>query len=396
MVDTAKNTTVNRFTDAQRNRTLFHHSLIQPTTNLSSTEFFCQPCEKEHHSPTHRFVICADTQYGIITNNVNWDMEMQYSTDAVNMINKMIPAPAFVCVCGDLVDMEYTFEAKKGDKSNFTSQEDCDAIQDQQNVDFKRIWSNIDPQIALVCLCGNHDVGNRPTPRSISRFRDAFGDEYLAFWTNGSYNIVLNNVLYVDPSGAEDMFNTQHQWLENCLQYANDEHATNIFVFAHHPWFLYDEFENPADLLGYSPYPDEWQPNDGTFPDSYFSMNLVHREKALELFRRYNVTACFSGHFHQNLISKTSWGMDMIITSSLSVVFDSTGKNKHNNRMSTKDGFDIVALRSHRQKIAYGMDVDDAMMSSTDKEMSFEPNCRGLRVVDAQGRNRFRHFFVPL
>jgi hypothetical protein len=25
---------------------------------------------------------------------------------------------------------------------------------------------------------------------------------------------------------------------------------TNIFVFAHHPWFLYDEFDNPNDLLG--------------------------------------------------------------------------------------------------------------------------------------------------
>jgi len=385
--------TVNRFTDAQRNHTLFHHNLIQPTTNLSME--FCKPCEKEHYSPSHRFVICADTQYGIVANNVNWDMEMQYSVDAVNMINKMKPSPAFVCVCGDLVDMEYSFEKKKGDKSKFPSEEDCDAIQDQQNVDFKRIWSGIDPKIALVCLCGNHDVGNRPTPRSISRFREAFGDEYLAFWTNGSYNIVLNNVIYVDPSGAEEMFNTQHQWLENRLQYASDEHATNIFVFAHHPWFLYDEFENPDDLSGYSPYPDEWQPSDGKFPDSYFSMNLVQREKALELFRRYNVTACFSGHFHQNLISKTSWGMDMIITSSLSVVFESTGKHKHNNRMSTEVGLDIVALRAHRQKIAYGMDVD-AMMSSTDREMSFEPNCRGLRVVDVQGRSSFLHFFVPL
>ena len=46
----------------------------------------------------------------------------------------------------------------------------------------------------------------------------------------------------------------------------------------------------------------------------------------MELFELYNVTAAFSGHFHQNLVSKSSFGMDMIITSSLSLLFDSTGK----------------------------------------------------------------------
>ena len=104
--------------------------------------------------------------------------------------------------------MEYTFEKRKGTKSKFpstlfnsatghASREVCDAIQDEQNQDFKKLWSRLHQDIALVCLCGNHDIGNRPTPRSIARFRSAFGDEYLAFWANGSYNIVLNNVLFI-------------------------------------------------------------------------------------------------------------------------------------------------------------------------------------------------------
>lgn len=289
-------------------------------------------------------------------------------------------------------------------ETGIASREVCDFIQDEQNADFKRIWAGLDPNIALVCLCGNHDVGNRPTPRSISRFRAAFGDEYLAFWTNGSYNIVLNNVIYVDPSGAERIFNTQHRWLENRLQYAKDHQATNIFVFAHHPWFLYHELETPKDLTGYSPYPDEWQPNDGIFPDSYFSMPPKYRAKALKLFRQYNVKACFSGHFHQNLVSKTSWGMDMIVTSSLSVVFDSTGKQKimsskinESKEDEAEEAFEAQCPhRRSRRKMTY--ESEEAMISSVseDEIPVVEPNCRGIRIVDVPSDGNFHHFFVPL
>ena len=119
--------------------------------NLSMFSY-CQPCEMEPHSPSHRFVVCADTQFGIATNNENWQAEMEYSIGAVDVINKMDPQPSFVCVCGDLVDMEFSFEKKKGSKSKFpstlfygesgiASREVCDFIQDEQNADFKRIWA---------------------------------------------------------------------------------------------------------------------------------------------------------------------------------------------------------------------------------------------------------------
>lgn len=44
---------------------------------------------------------------------------------------------------------------------------------------------------------------------------------------------------------------------------------------------------------------------------------------AMALFRKYGVTACFSGHFHQNVVSKTSWGMPMIVTGPLSMNLES-------------------------------------------------------------------------
>lgn len=93
-------------------------SEVSPTTTLfvpiqGSAEFnlsmfsYCQPCEMEPHSPSHRFVICADSQFGIATNNENWQAEMDYSVCAVNLINKMDPQPAFVCVCGDLGKLNF-------------------------------------------------------------------------------------------------------------------------------------------------------------------------------------------------------------------------------------------------------------------------------------------------
>jgi hypothetical protein len=52
-----------------------------------------------------------------------------------------------------------------------------------------------------------------------------------------------------------------------------------------------------------------------------------YRQKAMELFKQYRVNACFSGHFHQNLVAKSSSGMDMIVTGPLSMVFKSSGKS---------------------------------------------------------------------
>jgi hypothetical protein len=90
-------------------------------SQLKSSHSICQPCEMYPHSHSHRFVVCADTQFGIIRGNTDWDAEIQYSNRAIDLINEMEPRPAFVCVCGDLVDMEFSLERKKGCKSKFPS-----------------------------------------------------------------------------------------------------------------------------------------------------------------------------------------------------------------------------------------------------------------------------------
>ncbi len=125
----------------------------------------------------------------------------------------------------------------------------------------------------------------------------------------------------------------QLEWLEERLEYANRHKAAQIYVFGHHPWFLYHEDEDVADFVDSvgSAFPKEWDDGSGrfdnaVFPDLYFSVPKEQRRIALDLFKKYNVNASFSGHFHQNLVSKTSFGMDMIVTGPLSMVFDSKGK----------------------------------------------------------------------
>jgi serine/threonine-protein phosphatase CPPED1 len=301
------------------------------------------------NSSTFSFVVCADTQFGMFSENKEWETEMEYSRIAIQYINALRPRPLFCCVCGDLCDMEATLWTNQ---RHVFSKEQCDQIQEQQRKDFQATWSALHEDIALVCVCGNHDLGNRPTRASIESFQEYFGDDYLSFWsTKQSYNVVVNSTLFSNPTGAPDLYKQQVQWLEERLQYAQSQQATSIFVFGHHPWFLYRETEDADSMTGVSPY------KHGRIPDSYFHIPKEQRMPVMDMFQKYHVTAAFSGHFHQNLVSEASFGMKMIVTSSLSDVLESTGK---------PDGF-------------------------------VEPNTRGIRIVHVNDEDgSFHHSFVSL
>lgn len=321
-----------RYQASQKNRTLDHPVLEQ--------DKHTRPIES-----SHTFVVCADTQYGMINFNKEWEKEMEYSRLAIDVINNLSPRPLFCCVCGDLVDMVASLNI---DESKGMTEEKCDKIQDKQNQDWKDIWDAVHPDIALVCICGNHDVGNLPTKRSIDRFKAAFGDDYLSWWANGTYNIVVNSNLFSNPTAAEDLYVEQLRWLEGRLKYAAQNNAGNIFVFGHHPWFLYKDDEQAEDLKGACPYPPEWG-TVGTFKDGYFHIPPKYRKRVMELFKEYGVDAAFSGHFHQNLVSKSSFGMHMIVTSSLSMVFESTGVPKEFDEPRGKRGIRVVTVQADPQ-----------------------------------------------
>lgn len=60
-------------------------------------------------------------------------------------INKLNPKPKFFIICGDLVDA-------------FPTQVN---LRKAQVNDLKMVLQELDPEIKIVCLCGNHDVGNK-------------------------------------------------------------------------------------------------------------------------------------------------------------------------------------------------------------------------------------------
>ena len=220
------------------------------------------------------FAQLADTQFGMFDKDEQWEQETALFTRAVEQINRL--KPRFVIVCGDLVNQV------------------SGAHHAAQVAEFQRIARKIDPSIPLVCVCGNHDVGNRPTAGTLTTYRREFGDDWFSFEVSGLYGIVLNSSLYSDPTGAAEEHERQHAWFTRELERARASGAKHVVVFQHHPWFL----EKPDDA------------------DQYFTIPQVRRAPALELMKKAGVRAVFAGHYHRNAHGRDG-ELEMVTTSAV-------------------------------------------------------------------------------
>ncbi len=221
------------------------------------------------------FIQLSDTQYGLFTRDQGFDREVELVRKAVEHVNRL--KPRFVIVCGDLVN------ANPGTPRY-----------EPQVAAFKQGFSEVAATIPLICLCGNHDVLDRPTVESIAAYRDNFGDDYFGFWVGGVRGLALNSSLIKDPSASPDAFARQQQWLHTQLEAAVDRRARHILVFQHHPLFLRE--------------PDE--------EDEYFNTPKVRRMPILETLRGSQVRAVFAGHYHRNA-GGSDGDLQMITTGSV-------------------------------------------------------------------------------
>jgi len=221
------------------------------------------------------FLQLADPQFGMFNRDGSWERETELFTRAVEHVNRL--RPRFVIVCGDLVN-----QAPPG------------PVYPQQVAEYKRIAARIDESIPLVCVCGNHDVGNRPTPATLARYRQEFGDDWFTLWVGGVCNLVLNSSLYADPGAAAAEQERQQAWFAESLTAARRANPQHILVFQHHPWFL----SRPDD------------------PDQYFTIPRVRRDPALALMRAAEVRAVFAGHYHRNAYGRDG-EMEMVTTSAV-------------------------------------------------------------------------------
>lgn len=121
------------------------------------------------------FIQAADTQFGLIDQaktgslktNVQ-DDEIALTKIAIEKANQLVPRPRFFIVCGDLVN---AFPSAR--------------YRDDQVKTFKDLFAQLHSDVPLVCVCGNHDVGDTPTRESVVEYRNNFGDDYFTFWKGG-------------------------------------------------------------------------------------------------------------------------------------------------------------------------------------------------------------------
>ena len=113
------------------------------------------------------FLQMSDPQFGMFTANRDFTQETANFEFAIATANRL--HPAFVVVCGDLVN-----------QSGNTA----------QIAEFQRIAHKLESGIALYTVAGNHDVGNGPTPESLAVFRSHFGKDYYTFTYPGFEGIV--------------------------------------------------------------------------------------------------------------------------------------------------------------------------------------------------------------
>lgn len=244
---------------------------------------------EEHGGPVRpfRFVQMADTQVGmesvfLKSKPKTWDAELALVRRAAEEVNRL--RPAFAVVCGDLVDEfppEVTDPLAKIAK-------DAD-VRDRQEKDLKDAFNLVDPEIPLLCLCGNHDIGNRPNSATIKRYVDGFGDDYFSFWCHGVKCLVVNSQLWEDDTEAKEQREAMDKWLDEELAELSTEQRNvdgskasrktcPVLVFSHIAPFIFD--------------PDE--------KDEYFNLRPNIRRPLLEKFAQHGAVAWFCGHYHRN------------------------------------------------------------------------------------------------
>lgn len=205
--------------------------------------------------PRDVFVQLADPQFGMYTEDRDFEQETANFEFVIATVNRL--KPDFVVICGDLIN-------KPGDPA--------------QRNEYFRITAKLDPDIRLYAVAGNHDVGNEPVPESLADYRAHFGPDYYSFNDSGIYGIVLNSSLLKAPEAVVADAVAQEEWLVAELEKAKHAGARHVVVFQHHPFFL-----GRADE-----------------PDEYFNIPIATRSRILAILRDAGIRYVFAGHYHRN------------------------------------------------------------------------------------------------
>jgi len=211
------------------------------------------------------FIWMGDPQIGF----GDEDQEKTNTMRSVKFINERFKKHLikFVVVCGDHT---HNFEKIWSKKETLEVNREKRRLQLKS---YKSIWSKLNPNIPLVCVCGNHDVGNAPTKETIELYTEEFGDDYLAFWAGGVKFLVVNSQLVQHPEKSGSLASEQEDWFEKELM----KDKCRQIVFAHIPPFCWHVDEN----------------------DTNFNWPKVRRRKWLDKMVKADVRNMYCAHYHR-------------------------------------------------------------------------------------------------
>lgn len=196
------------------------------------------------------FVQLTDSQLGFYSQDGDFSREQEQMHVLIETINVL--KPEFVVISGDLVH----------DKENEAQLDGFDALCDELNSD-----------IPLYLVPGNHDVGNDMTVEGTQKFIRRYGSDRFV-WRKKNCCVIGFNTSEIrsgDPKREEAEF----RWIE--CQLARSRKYEHIVLVGHHPFFVESVEET----------------------DSYHNIPRSVRKKYLDMFCRYGVDVVLSGHLHR-------------------------------------------------------------------------------------------------
>lgn len=200
---------------------------------------------------------------GVYTGDLSY--ETGFLKKAVAQINEI--GPDAVVFTGDQIHVS-------GDKDQWDT--------------FARVISEINPDIRVFHLPGNHDVIIKGSQVDCAPFTDRYGQDRFLHCEKGVRLVGINTNLikYGDPREEEQL-----EWLRQSL--VKEDKSEVSLVFGHHPFFLEDIDE----------------------PDSYFPIDSSKRRLYFDMFSQTGLDVVYAGHKHDTCHSEYA-GIPMRTTTS--------------------------------------------------------------------------------
>lgn len=141
----------------------------------------------------------------------NWETEKSLAEELVARVNEMDPKPRFLVMCGDMLDaLPFT----KEERPSLSFPPGDRTLRQKQYIDFVKVFRKLDSAVKLICVCGNHDIGDVPTRDSLQYYRREFGKDYFSFWVGGVKFVVLNSQFMYSPDAIPEETARQLEFLD--------------------------------------------------------------------------------------------------------------------------------------------------------------------------------------